>query len=409
MSWKDKNVLITGVSGFVGSYLSKYLLDMGANVYGLVVRKADGSTPKNLIDRGAAEDVRLIDGNLTDITSLATALDKSEPEAVFHLAAQSFIPRSFSHPLETMDSNCSGTANLLEAIRIKDLDPTVVFAGTSEEYGLVFSSDHQYETALKKYGSIFPEPEKIPELPINEKNPLRPMSPYAVSKVYGDYLMRDYYHSYGIKTVVSRGFNHEGAGRGKMFVTSVITSQVMRHKLGETDKISIGNVNAFRDWSHVSDIVRGYCLLSEKGKPGEVYNQGSQRTNSVITYILLSLKMAGFYSKEIKTIKNSKTLEGPIDADKSKIFGEKFEKTKVDVALLKDELQFQSEDKGIIVHTDKGKVRIEFIPERFRPAEVPVLMADTRKVQKLGFKTKSSLEDIIKDQLNYYLKRENRG
>jgi GDPmannose 4,6-dehydratase len=116
-----------------------------------------------------------------------------------------------------MNSNCAGTANLLEAIRLKDIDPAVVFAGTSEEYGLVISSEVQYERALEKYGSIFPEPERIPELPITEENPLRPMSPYAVSKVYGDYLMRDYYHSYGMKTVVSRGFNHEGAGRGAMF------------------------------------------------------------------------------------------------------------------------------------------------------------------------------------------------
>ncbi|MEE8402493.1 MAG: GDP-mannose 4,6-dehydratase, partial [Candidatus Hydrothermarchaeaceae archaeon] len=363
MSWKDKRVLITGVSGFVGSYLSKYLLDQGANVYGLVVRRADGSIPKNLIDRGVAGEVNRIEGNLTDISSLAIALDKSEPEAVFHLAAQSFIPRSFSHPLETMDSNCGGTANLLEAIRLKDLDPTVVFAGTSEEYGLVISSDVQYGRILKKYGSMFPEPEKIPELPISEKNPLRPMSPYAVSKVYGDYLMRDYYHSYGMKTVVSRGFNHEGAGRGIMFVTSVIANQVMKYKLGETDRITIGNVNAFRDWSHVTDIVRGYCLLAEKGKHGEVYNQGSQRTNSVMTYILLSLKMAGYDPEKIETLKNSKKMENPVERDSSVLFGENFEKTKVDVAILKDELEFQLEDGGITVHTNKGKVKIEFNPE----------------------------------------------
>lgn len=92
------------------------------------------------------------------------------------------------------------------------------------------------------------------------------MSPYAVSKVYGDYLMRNYWHSYGIPTVVSRAFNHEGAGRGIMFVTSVITSQVMQLKLGETDAIRIGNVNAFRDWSHADDVIDGYMLLAERGK-----------------------------------------------------------------------------------------------------------------------------------------------
>jgi len=406
--WKDKNVLITGISGFVGSYLARHLIEQHSNVYGLVIRKADSAPRKNLVDRGVYDDVNLIEGDLTDISSIAFALDKSEPDVIFHMGAQSFIPRSFSHPLETMNSNCAGTANLLEAIRIKDLDPTVVFAGTSEEYGLVISSDVQYKGVLKKYGSMFPEPEKIPELPISEKNPLRPMSPYAVSKVYGDYLMRDYYHSYGMKTVVSRGFNHEGAGRGTMFVTSVITNQVMKYKFGETDKITIGNVNAFRDWSHVTDVIRGYCLLAEKGKYGDVYNQGSRRTNSVMTYILLSLKKAGYHPKKIETLKNSKRMENPTKKDNSVIFGENFEKTKVDMALLKDRLEFQPKDKGVIVHTDKGRVKIEFDRNRFRAAEVPILMADTDKIQKIGFKVNYRLEDIIQDQLNFYLKAENR-
>ncbi len=406
--WKDKNVLITGISGFVGSYLAKHLIEKDSNIYGLVIRKADDAPRKNLVDRGVAGDVELINGDLTDVSSIAYALDKSEPEVVFHLGAQSFIPRSFSHPLETMNSNCGGTANLLEAIRLKNMDPTVVFAGTSEEYGLVISSDVQYKRILEKYASVFPEPEKIPELPIAEENPLRPMSPYAVSKVYGDYLMRDYYHSYGMKTVVSRGFNHEGAGRGAMFVTSVITNQVMKYKFGEIDKITIGNVNAFRDWSHVTDVMEGYCLLAEKGRRGDVYNQGSCRTNSIMTYILLSLEKAGYYPEKIETIKNSKVMENPGEKDDSKLFGKNFEKTKVDAALLKDELEFKLEDKGVIVHTDKGKIKVEFNPERFRPAEVPILMADTDKIQKIGFKINYMLEDVIQDQLNFYLKAENR-
>lgn len=408
MSWTDKNILITGISGFIGSHLSKYLLDQGANVYGLAVRRADGSVPKNLIDMGVAQEVDLIEGNLIDISSLGMALDKSGPEVVFHLAAQSFIPQSFSHPIETAQTNCMGTANLLEAIRMKDLDPTIVFAGTSEEYGLVISSKKQYKQALEKYETIFPEPNKIPELPISEKNPLRPMSPYAVSKVYGDYLMRNYYHSYGTKTVVSRGFNTEGTGRGIMFVTSVITNQVMKLKLGETNKIMIGNINAFRDWSHVLDVVKGYCLLAEKGKRGDVYNQGSQRTNSVLSYILLSLDQVGYHPEKIETLRNDKSVENPIEKDNSKVFDKDFEKTKVDLKILKNDIEFQLEDGGIIVHTDKGEVKIEFDSKRFRPAEVPILMAETKKIQKIGFKVEYKLDDIIKDQLNYFLVTENR-
>ncbi|MCX6006182.1 MAG: GDP-mannose 4,6-dehydratase, partial [Chloroflexi bacterium] len=290
MSFKKKNVLVTGISGFVGSYLADYLVQQEANVYGLFRRRADGLCPYNIKCRGIFDDVNLLESELLDISSIAAALDKSKPDYIFHLGAQSFVQRSFTCPSETMDINCTGTSNLLEAVKNKGINPVIVFAGSSEEYGLVIYSDYQYKSAVKKYGVIFPAPIEIPEVPIKEENPLRPMSPYAVSKVYGDFLMRNYHASYGLRTVVSRGFNHEGAGRGIMFVTSALTKQVMQVKRGEIDRIVVGNVNAFRDWSHVTDIVKGYCLLAEKGKYGDVYNQGSQRTNSVITYALLALE-----------------------------------------------------------------------------------------------------------------------
>lgn len=408
MNWKDKNVLITGISGFVGPYIARELVKRGANVYGLVRKRSDGAIPRNIIDFGIADTVHLLEGDLTDISSLAFALDESQPDVLFHLAAQSFVHRSFINPLETQQINCLGTANLLEAVRLKDYDPKIIFAGTSEEYGLVISSEKQYARVKAKYGVIFPEPERIPELPIKETNPLRPMSPYAVSKVYGGYLMRNYYHAYGMKTIISRGFNHEGAGRGRLFVTSVITNQVMKLKFGETDKIVIGNVNTFRDWSHIKDIVNGYILLAEKGRFGEVYNQGSMRTNSVLSYILLSLEESGWEIKKIETMKNNKMVENPTEIDTSEMFGVKFEKTKIDRMLLEDEIEFNLEDEGIRVYTDKGKIPVIFDPKRFRPSEVPILMSNTEKIQKLGFKVKHKLTDIIRDQLNYFLKKENR-
>ena len=403
MSLKNKNVFITGISGFVGSHMAKHLLNEGANVSGLVRRRADGSIPQNIRYAGIENAVELLEGDVRDISSVASALDRSKPEIVFHFAAQSFIPRSFCSPNEAMDVNCLGTANLLEAIRSKGLDPAIVFAGSSEEYGLTFVSDSQYQRALKKYGTIFPPPTAIPELPITESNPLRPMSPYAVSKVYGDYLMRNYHTCFGLKTVISRSFNNEGAGRGKMFVTSTITRQVMQIKRGEIDKIVIGNVNAFRDWSHVNDIVKGYCLLAQKGKYGDVYNQGSQRTNSILSYVLLSLECAGYTVDKVKTIKGDKVIENPNEIDDSEMFGLRFEKTKIDKLLLEDKLEFQPADLGIIAFTDKGKINIEFDPEKFRPAEVPILLTGTAKVQQLGFKIHHTLKDIINDQLNYYL------
>ena len=133
---------------------------------------------------------------------------------------------------------------------------------------------------------MFPEPKQLPELPIKESNPLRPMSPYAVAKVSGDYMTRNYAMNWGLHAMVSRAFNHEGSGRGKMFVTSIIAKQVTSIINGFDDSIIIGNVNSFRDWSHVSDIVSGDCIIAKNGRPGEVYNQGSESACSILTYIL---------------------------------------------------------------------------------------------------------------------------
>jgi GDPmannose 4,6-dehydratase len=403
MSLKNKNVFITGISGFVGSNMAKHVLNEGANVFGLVRRRADGSIPQNIRYLGIENEVVLLEGDVRDISSIAFALDQAKPDVVFHLAAQSFIPRSFCSPNETVEINCLGTANLLEAIRSKGLDAVIVFAGSSEEYGLVFLSDPQYQLALKRYGVIFPPPAAIPELPVIETNPLRPMSPYAVSKVYADYLMRNYHTCYGLKTIVSRGFNQEGAGRGRMFVTSSITRQVMQHKRGEIDKLVIGNVNAFRDWSHVSDILKGYCLLAEKGRYGDVYNQGSQRTNSVLSYLLLSLECAGYAVNRIETLNGKKTVDNPNESDNSEIFGLRFEKTKVDKLILEGKLEFQLSDIGIVAITDKEKITVEFDEEKFRLAEVPILLAKTAKIEELGFQAQHSLRDIVNDQLNYFL------
>ena len=403
MSLKNKNVFITGISGFVGSHMAHHLLSQGAKVFGLVRRRADGTTPQNIKYLGIEKELSLLEGDVRDISSIATALDQAKPDIIFHLAAQSFIPRSFSCPGETMEINCLGTSNLLEAVRSKELNPVIVFAGSSEEYGLVIFSDSQYRQIKKKYGTIFPEPTSIPELPVTETNSLRPMSPYAVSKVYADYLMRNYHTCFGIKTIVSRSFNNEGAGRGKMYVTSTITRQVMQFKRGEIDKITIGNVNAFRDWSHIEDIGKGYCLLAEKGEYGDVYNQGSQRTNSVLSYLLLSLECAGYSIDRIETIKGDKVIDKPNELDNSEMFGLRFEKTKVDKLMLDGELEFQPADSGIIAITDKGKITIEFDAERFRPAEVPMLLTKTTKIKELGFQISHSLKDIINDQLNYFL------
>lgn len=408
MEWTDTNVLITGVSGFVGSYLARDLVDKGANVHGLVRRRADGTIPKNISHKKIERAITFVEAGLEDISGLAHSIDQVEPDYIFHLAAQSFVPRSFLNPLETAQINSIGTNNLLEVVRQKEADPVMVFAGTSEEYGLVISSEQQYEELKQKYGGIFPEPTRIPEVPINENNPLRPMSPYATSKVYGEFLFRNYFYTYGIKGMVSRAFNHEGAGRGLQFVTSVITNQVSRLKCKEIDSISIGNVNAFRDWSHIDDVVEGYQLIARNGRYGDVYNQGSNRTTSVLSYILYSIEACGHEIREICTTKSGKCVKNPLETDMSPVFGVQFEKTKIDRMILTNEIAFGIEDGGIVVKTEGSDINVVFDPERFRPSEVPILFSDITKIQGLGFQVNHHVRDIVRDQMNFFMDCNNR-
>ncbi|MBI4021232.1 MAG: GDP-mannose 4,6-dehydratase [Candidatus Aenigmarchaeota archaeon] len=248
--WEGKRVFITGISGFVGSHLTDKLLEYGAEVHGLVRRHSVATYPnlKDTIDR-----VSLIEGDLEDIDSLASALDAAEPQVIFHLGAQSFVPTSFRVPLSTYSSNIMGTANLLEAVR-KAAYPVeaVHIAGSSEEYGQVDAAN----------------------LPITEATPLRPMSPYALSKAATDLLGSLYHRVYGMPTVITRGFNHSGSRRGLQFVTSVIARQVARCLIKGGTTIAIGKKDSVRDFTHVADMVQGYLLAVEKGKRGEPYNLG---------------------------------------------------------------------------------------------------------------------------------------
>lgn len=407
---KDRRVLVTGITGFVGPHLAKGLLDEGAIVYGLVRRRSDGNLRRGLVDLGIDKQVTPIEGSVEDLTSLLTALDRSQPDYIFHLAAQSFVERSFINPLETFQANATGTTNLLEAVRIKDRNNTrFIFAGSSEEYGLVISSQQHLDAYLKEHKHIFPYPVRIPELPVKETNPLRPMSPYAVTKVYGEYITLNYHRSYGLKSLVTRAFNHEGGRRGSTFVTSTIARQVVQLRYGSIDKIKIGNLNAFRDWSHVDDIVEGYKLVALRGEEGDVYNLGSGRTNSVLTYLLWTLQEAGYPVQSISTLKGERKVSQPAENVKIKKFGIEFEGSRADDLMLDDELSFLSHDAGVRVETGKGDISIEFDKERFRPADVPILLSDAGKAREtLGFSTKYTLKDIILDQLNYYAAPERR-
>jgi GDPmannose 4,6-dehydratase len=400
-------VLITGISGFVGSYLARHLLDSGHDVTGLIVRRTDNQKPKRLKD--IISNVRLIYGDITELTSILSVIQEVKPDCIFHRASQSYVPQSYKDPLGTFRVNCLGTQNVLEAVRLKNLESRIIFAGTSEEYGLQFKDMDHFERIKKKYGIIEPYPKSFPELPVNEEGPLRPMSPYATSKVFGDYAFRNYHDTYNLYTVVSRAFNHEGASRGDLFVTSSIVRQVVAMHLDEADIMKIGDVASFRDWSHVKDIVDGYSRLAERAEAGSIYVQGSMRTNSVLSYILYTISSLGYEILKITTVKNEKIVRDPLSEATVNIGNVKLKSNVVDEMLLSNTLVYDLPDEGLIIETNKREFKVKFDSIKFRPSDVPILLSNIEKIKNLGFVPKRELIDIISDQIDYYLDPEHRN
>ena len=197
--------------------------------------------------------VTVIDCELQDGSAVRGVIRAVRPEKVFHLAAQSFVPTSWTAPAATLTNNIVSQVNLFEAIREARLDPVIHVAGSSEEYGLVYPD----------------------EAPISESNPLRPLSPYAVSKVAQETLAIQYFRSYGLRCVVTRGFNHTGPRRGQVFATSSFAKQIAEIEAGlRKPIIEVGDLESRRDWTDTRDMVRAYWLATERGEPGEVYNTG---------------------------------------------------------------------------------------------------------------------------------------
>ncbi|HJR18998.1 MAG TPA: GDP-mannose 4,6-dehydratase [Actinomycetota bacterium] len=244
-------VLITGVTGFVGSHLAEYCLGLGHEVAGTMRWRSQQENLAEVRDR-----VTLFEADLRDGTAARHVIGTFSPERIFHLAAQSFVAASWSAPAETLTTNVQCQVHLLEAVREANLDARIQVAGSSEEYGKV-SED---------------------ELPIRETNALRPMSPYAVSKVAQDLMGFQYHQSYGTWIVRTRAFNHEGPRRGEVFVTSSFAKQIALAEAGRGEPVlNVGNLEAQRDFTDVRDVVKAYWLALEKCEPGEVYNIGSGR------------------------------------------------------------------------------------------------------------------------------------
>ncbi len=239
-------ILITGITGFVGSHLAEYALGRGVDVFGSMRWRSKTEHIEGLRDR-----VTLIESDLRDLLSVRTVLEQSRPDFIIHLAAQSFVAASWQTPVETFHTNVVSQLNLFEVMRQLGSSARFLVIGSSEEYGLV-------------------EPQ---ELPIRETNPLRPLSPYAVSKVAQDLMGWQYFRSYGMHIVRARAFNHSGPRRGETFATSNFAKQIAEMEAGLREPVvHVGDLKPTRDFSDVRDIVHGYWLLLERGTPGEVYN-----------------------------------------------------------------------------------------------------------------------------------------
>ena len=262
-------VLITGITGFVGSHMTDYLLKNVPGVKVFATRRWR-SRDDNIKHFYGDDRVKFIEADLTDRGSLHGAIKTSKPDVVYHFAAQSFPGTSFITPVMTLTTNIIGTTNLMEELRIaKDndaCDPVIVSVSSSEVYG----------NALKN------------EVPITEKNPIRAANPYSISKVGHD-LMSQYYHkAYGLKVIITRMFSHEGARRGKQFALSSFAHQIVQHekkedfgKEGSWCKIYHGNLDSIRTYNHIEDAVHAYWLAIKYCDYGEMYNIGGDYTCTV--------------------------------------------------------------------------------------------------------------------------------
>ena len=236
----QKSALVTGITGQDGSYLAELLLEEGYRVVGMTRRSSTVTSGRieHIADR-----IQLVQGDLLDQASLVEALTTAEPDEVYNLAAQSFVPTSWNQPVLTGEFTALGVTRLLEAIR--QVNPKIRFyqASSSEMFG------------------------KVREVPQTELTPFHPRSPYGVAKAYGHYLTVNYRESYGIYAVSGICFNHESPRRGLEFVTRKVTDGVARIKLGMARELRLGNLEARRDWGFAGDYVRAMWLMLQQDEP----------------------------------------------------------------------------------------------------------------------------------------------
>ena len=317
-----KKVLITGITGFVGSHLADYCLERGHKVYGF--RRYHLSNLRNVTH--IEHDIKWFDCDMMDMKSVIKAIGETRPEIIFHMASQSFVSPSWDHPNLYMDANYKMTVNLMEACRISGINPLVHIPGSGEEYGEIFEE----------------------ELPITPLTTMRPVNPYAVTKIAQDLISYVYFRSYGMNMIRTRAFNHEGPRRDKVFGIPWYAYQIARVEMGLQEPLmSVGYIDDRRNFTHVKDMVHAYWLAVKKGTPGELYLIGIEDDAYIFTF--------------------RQALEMLIE---------------------------MSTAKGIRYETD---------PKFVRPVQVPRLICDNSKFVALtGWKPEVSFERILMDTLEYW-------
>ena len=264
-----KTALITGVTGQDGAYLSDLLLRKGYEVHGLIRRSSTAEVNDvRLRWLGIAKHVRLVDGNLTDVSSLMRAIREIKPDEVYNLGAQSFVSTSWRQPLLTGNVTGLGCCNMLEAVRLEHPKTRFYQASSSEMYGLI------------------QEPEQT------EKTPFYPRSPYAAAKLFAHWMTVNYRESFGLHASSGILFNHESPLRGIEFVTRKVTDGIARIKLGLATELRLGNIDAKRDWGHAMDYVRAMWLMLQQETPDD-YVVATGRTVTVRDMCRIAFAHAG--------------------------------------------------------------------------------------------------------------------